>query len=127
MADPFTCSRGRSRGRTTEPSHPGAIPQAGPCLGNTSRTWDRKTTKPVGRHGILYGDKVISVKNGVRQDIWPKDNGQGYVANGEIGIVVGQYKGKSWPFGKKVPWKLEVEFSSQKGAKVRLQLVGVRR
>lgn len=78
--------------------------------------WDRRTTKPMGRHGILYGDKVINVKNDPRDDMWPDDSGQGYVANGEIGIVVGQYKGKAWK-PKKLPWKLEVEFSSQKGAK----------
>jgi hypothetical protein len=80
------------------------------------KQWDRKTTKPTGRHGILYGDKVISVKNGARDDMWPDNAGQGYVANGEIGIVVGQYKGKAWK-PKRLPWKLEVEFSSQKGAK----------
>jgi len=77
-----------------------------------AKYYDRKTTKPLGRHGILYGDKVINVQNSTRKDMWPKDAGQGYVANGEIGIAVGQYKGKSWPF-KKLPWKLEVEFSSQ--------------
>lgn len=76
----------------------------------------RKTTKPTGRHGILYGDKVISVKNGPRDDVWPEGKVEGYVANGEIGIVVGQYKGQSWK-PKKLPWKLEVEFASQKGVK----------
>lgn len=81
----------------------------------TAEKWNRKATKPMGRHNILYGDKVINVKNGPR-DLWPADSGQGYVANGEIGIVVGQYKGHSWK-PKKLPWKLEVEFSSQPGAK----------
>lgn len=80
------------------------------------KQWDRRTPKPFGRHGILYGDKVINIKNGARTDMWPEDSGQGYVANGEIGIVVGQYKGQAWKF-KGLPWKLEVEFSSQKGAK----------
>ena len=70
----------------------------------------------MGRHGILYGDKVMNVRNSPRDDMWPEGSGQGYVANGEVGIVVGQYKGKSWK-PKKLPWKLEVEFSSQKGAK----------
>ena len=78
--------------------------------------WQRKTTQPMGRHGILYGDKVINVKNATRDDMWPEESGQGYVANGEVGIVVGQYKGRSWR-PKKLPWKLEVEFSSQRGAK----------
>lgn len=76
----------------------------------------RKTPRPVGRHGILYGDKVISVTNGMRRDVWPKDDALGYVANGEIGIVVGQYKGKAWKLPG-LPKKLEVEFSSQRGVK----------
>jgi len=79
--------------------------------------WDRKTAKPAGRYGILYGDKVISVVNGPRKDVYPKQAEDGYVANGEIGIVVGQYKGQKWPYGKKLPWKVEVEFASQRGLK----------
>jgi ATP-dependent exoDNAse (exonuclease V) alpha subunit len=78
--------------------------------------WQRKTPPPMGRQGILYGDKVISVRNGRREDMWPEDGGLGYVANGEIGIVLGQYKGMKWK-PKRLPWKLEVEFASQKGAK----------
>jgi hypothetical protein len=81
-----------------------------------AKYYDRKTTKPLGRHGILYGDKVINIQNSIRKDMWPENVGQGYVANGEIGVVVGQYKGKSWK-PKKLPWKLEVEFSSQPGVK----------
>lgn len=77
--------------------------------------WHRKTPAPMGRQNILYGDKVINVKNGRRKDAWP-DGSMEYVANGEIGIVVGQYKGQSWK-PKKLPWKLEVEFASQKGFK----------
>lgn len=78
--------------------------------------WARKTAKPFGRQGILYGDKVMSLKNGPRRHVRPEGAGQSYVANGELGIVVGQYKGQKWPFGNKSPWKLEVEFSSQRGA-----------
>ncbi|MDX2223871.1 MAG: AAA family ATPase [Rhodospirillaceae bacterium] len=73
--------------------------------------WLRKTAKPLGPQGILYGDKVINVANSSRRDVWPEK--KSYVANGEIGIVVGQYKG-----GKiQKPWKHEVEFSTQPGFK----------
>jgi hypothetical protein len=78
--------------------------------------YQRKVPKPVGRHGILYGDKVISVTNGPRRDFWPKENALAYVANGEIGVVVGQYKSQNSKF-KGLPKKLEVEFSSQQGVK----------
>lgn len=90
--------------------------------------YDRRTPKPSGRHGILYGDKVINVTNGRRKDVWPLVFGGrdalAYVANGEIGMVVGDYQGVSAKQrrrenGKKVtlPWKLQVEFSSQVGFK----------
>jgi hypothetical protein len=77
--------------------------------------WERKTCKPLGAQGILYGDKVINVANGRRYDVYPKME-KGYLANGEIGIVVGQFKGSGWK-PKGLPWKIEVEFSSQLGFK----------
>jgi hypothetical protein len=55
------------------------------------------------------------VKN-QRRRVWPKEDALGYVANGEIGIVVGQYKGRNSKI-KGAPWALEVEFSSQSGYK----------
>jgi hypothetical protein len=68
----------------------------------------------------LYGDKIINVRNQRRYDVSPKTE-SAYLANGEIGLVVGQYKGRKWEenpkLGKKLPWKLEVEFSSQPGSK----------
>ena len=77
--------------------------------------WKRKTCKPSGAQGILYGDKVINIANARRRDVHPQlDNA--YLANGEIGIVVGQYKGRKWkPRG--LPWKIEVEFSTHLGHK----------
>jgi hypothetical protein len=75
------------------------------------KPWDRKTFKPLGRQDILYGDKVINVANGSRDDVFPEKD-SAYLANGEIGMVVGQYKGKDWK-PKTLPWKAEVEFSSQ--------------
>ena len=77
--------------------------------------WQRKTCKPLGPQGILYGDKVINIVNGRRSDVYPKLE-KPYLANGEIGLVVGQFKGSNWK-PKGLPWKMEVEFSSQLGFK----------
>ena len=76
--------------------------------------WGRKVTRPVGPQTLLYGDKVINVVNQRRRDVWPKPAGEAYLANGDIGIVVGQYKTKKL---RGMPWKLEVEFAGQLGPK----------
>jgi UvrD-like helicase C-terminal domain len=77
--------------------------------------WERKTCKPLGAQAILYGDKVINIANGPRYDVYPEKD-KAYLANGEIGLVIGQFKGSKWK-PKKLPWKMEVEFSSQLGFK----------
>ena len=78
--------------------------------------WRRKIPKPFGSQQILYGDKVINVVNQKRRDVWPATDGDAYLANGDLGIVVGQYKGpKSTLRG--LPSKLEVEFAGQLGHK----------
>jgi ATP-dependent exoDNAse (exonuclease V) alpha subunit len=77
-------------------------------------SWARKVPKPIGPQALVYGDKVINVVNQKRRDVWPKPEGEAYIANGDLGIVVGQYKTKSL---KGMPWKLEVEFAGQLGAK----------
>lgn len=73
-----------------------------------------KLPKPLGIEEIVYGDKVINIRN---HPVHPRrvypDNGQNYIANGEIGIVVGQFKNKYHTF-KGQPRNTEVEFSSQK-------------
>jgi hypothetical protein len=86
--------------------------------------WERKTCKPLGAQGVLYGDKVINVANSTRYDVVDsafRRVEKAYLANGEIGLVVGQFKSKKWEqnpkLGKKLPWKIEVEFSSQLGFK----------
>jgi energy-coupling factor transporter ATP-binding protein EcfA2 len=79
-----------------------------------STGWNRTITRPFGRQGILYGDKVINLLNQRRYDVFPKVEGEAYVANGDLGIVVGQYKTKKF---KGLPWKLEVEFAGQLGTK----------
>lgn len=71
--------------------------------------------KPFGAEEIVYGDKVMNLMNTRVKDKWvyPKD-GINYIANGEIGVVTGQYKRNKFAF-KGRPQYMEVEFSSQKG------------
>jgi hypothetical protein len=76
--------------------------------------WSRKVPRPVGPQALLYGDKVINIINQQRRDVYPQVDGVAYIANGDIGIVVGQYKTKNF---KGLPWKLEVEFAGQLGHK----------
>jgi hypothetical protein len=76
--------------------------------------WGRKVPRPVGNQSLLYGDKVINVLNQRRRDVWPAPEGVAYIANGDIGIVVGQYKTQKF---KGMPWKLEIEFAGQLGYK----------
>lgn len=82
--------------------------------------WGRRTPKPMGPEGIVYGDKVINVTNHRRKHVWPEqrtdvDPAQDclkYIANGEIGMVVGKFKRER---GGPLPRNLEVEFSTQPG------------
>ncbi|WP_163165404.1 AAA family ATPase [Arthrobacter sp. Alg241-R88] len=75
--------------------------------------WKRKIPKPVGPQEIVYGDKVINVRNKARTRFWPEnDDALAYVANGEIGVVVGPFK----KIGSKISLnQWEVEFSTQPG------------
>jgi ATP-dependent exoDNAse (exonuclease V) alpha subunit len=69
--------------------------------------------KPMGAEEIVYGDKVINLINHKRKHYSrEKGTGEGYLANGEIGIVVGQTKSK---YMKGKPWLLKMELSSQPG------------
>lgn len=78
-----------------------------------SRNKYRKTPKALGPEEIVYGDKVINVRNQRRWwEIYPEEGCDKYVANGEIGLAVGQFKGPQAKY-KGFPWKLEVEFTSQ--------------
>jgi ATP-dependent exoDNAse (exonuclease V) alpha subunit len=76
----------------------------------------RRVPKPMGPQEILYGDKVIQVVNQSRDHVWPRRSERLYLANGDIGIVVGEFKTKTFP-GK--PKNLEVEFTSESGTKVK--------
>jgi ATP-dependent exoDNAse (exonuclease V) alpha subunit len=53
-----------------------------------------KIPSPIGLEEIVYGDKVINLFNSRRnpKDVWPDTNALNYVANGEIGVVIGQFK-----------------------------------
>ena len=75
-----------------------------------TRQW-RSIPKPMGPERIVYGDKVINVRNHRRDGkrVYPAEGALGYVANGEIGLVVGQWKSRGSP---KI---VKVEFASQKG------------
>ena len=76
----------------------------------------RKVPKPFGSQGILYGDKVINVRNQHRKDVFPPTENESYIANGDIGVVVGQYKGGNAKYPG-LPWKAESEFAGQLGHK----------
>lgn len=81
---------------------------------------NRKYPKPMGQEEIVYGDKVINLLNtdctlpwNTHRKVYP-DKHRPYVANGEIGMVIGYF----WTNdhrnrGLDFRWKMEVEFSSQ--------------
>jgi len=73
-----------------------------------------RITRPRGPEEIVYGDKVINVRNHKRSKVYPKDGALTYIANGEIGVVTGQTK-KTTDTWKGLPWLTKVEFSSQPG------------
>lgn len=72
----------------------------------------RSIPKPAGEFQIIYGDKVINNRNGFvpAYRTYPKE--KSYLANGEIGMVVGhrRTRAKKWD-----PVDVEVEFSTQLG------------
>lgn len=71
----------------------------------------RSIPKPLGAERVVYGDKVINIANHKRggRKVYPETGSLGYLANGEIGITVGQWKTRGNP---KI---LHTEFSSQPG------------
>ncbi|MCA9630730.1 MAG: AAA family ATPase, partial [Myxococcales bacterium] len=79
-------------------------------LGRAASYRGRKIHRPLGPQGIIYGDKVINLKNSSRRSVYPER--PSYVANGDVGLVVGNYKTKKQ---KKLYPYLEVEFTSQLG------------
>ena len=74
----------------------------------------RNIPVPMGDSQIVYGDKVINSRNWSvsKKRLYPEPEKNGYLANGEIGMVVGHRRThvKDW-----YPNCLEVEFSTQSG------------
>ena len=74
----------------------------------------RKIPKLKGDQQIIYGDKVINNRNWSvpKSRMFPRPDSTGYLANGEIGIVVGHRwtNKRNWK-----PKNLEIEFSTQRG------------
>ena len=83
--------------------------------------WQRKYPEPKGAEEIVYGDKVINLVNtdpklwrNKHRKVYPEKEAA-YIANGEIGMIVGFFRKKGT---RGLRWKeLEVEFSSQPGFK----------
>ncbi|HZO66591.1 MAG TPA: AAA family ATPase [Kribbellaceae bacterium] len=71
----------------------------------------RYHAKPIGPERIVVGDKVINVRNHqfTQRRVYPRD-AERFVANGELGVVVGQSRSKwvTW-----TPNKTEIEFSGR--------------
>ena len=76
----------------------------------------RRFLKPQTDQMIVYGDKVINNRNMhvPKNKTWPEKDG--YLANGEIGVVVGQMRTRKYNYA---PRSLEVEFSTQAGSVVK--------
>lgn len=75
--------------------------------------------KPKGNDNMVYGDKVINLKN-TRWENWQwinpstkKEEALNYIANGEIGVITGKFRGRSGN-GKGEP-QIEIAFSTQPG------------
>ena len=75
--------------------------------------WHRRIPPPLGPQKILWGDKIINIRN--RTDVWtiPRTE-DAYVANGDLGVVVGEFKSKDF---NGIPENLLVEMSSQPGVR----------
>lgn len=79
----------------------------------------RKVAKPKGNDNIVYGDKVINLRN-TRWENWqwikPSDKkaeALNYIANGEIGVITGEFRAKDG--SRKGEPNIEIAFSTQPG------------
>jgi hypothetical protein len=70
--------------------------------------YGHRPPRPIGPERIVMGDKVMQTRNDSRAKAYSDGVGMNYVANGEIGVVVGR--------ASKSPTFANVEFSSQVGA-----------
>lgn len=78
--------------------------------------YKRRIPPPMGSQRIIYGDKVINVLNANRRpkSVYPRPTSNAFIANGDLGIVVGQYKTKSF---HGLPKAVEIEFENAPGTK----------
>ena len=83
---------------------------------NVSRFQKPRFLKPQGNQLIVYGDKVINNRNTPLSKSRRFPAEEGYLANGEIGIVVGQMRTRNFNYP---PRQMEVEFSTQSGYTVK--------
>lgn len=79
----------------------------------------RYVAKPKGSDNMVYGDKVINLKNS-KWESWQKVNPQekkqqayNYIANGEIGIITGRLRGRNHT--ERGEPNVEIAFSTQPG------------
>ena len=79
---------------------------------HAAKTQQYRFLKPQGGQLIVYGDKVINTRNRAvpKRLRWPDEDG--YLANGEVGIVVGEMRTKRYPH---TPKHMQVEYSTQPG------------
>jgi len=74
----------------------------------------RKTLHPLGNDGIIFGDKVINIRNqdrSFKMKGYPSEGCENYIANGETGIITRLWQKEN---GNKQNTH-QIEFSSQKG------------
>ena len=64
---------------------------------DASKKHRQKTfTPPLGPEGLIYGDKVINNRNNGSRHTYPRGD-NAYIANGDIGMIVGHRKTKNRP------------------------------
>jgi GTPase SAR1 family protein len=74
--------------------------------------WKSNIPKPLGRDNFVYGDKVINLRNTAHKYTNPyKSDSLEYLANGEVGVIVGEVSRKK----NKRDLKVFVSLSSQPG------------
>jgi len=86
---------------------------------NSTYPRKRKIAKPKGTDNIVYGDKVINLRNTVWEH-WQKIEPAGkkavalnYIANGEIGVITGEFRAKDST--EKGEPSIQIAFSTQPG------------
>lgn len=79
-----------------------------------------RTPRPIGPQRIIFGDKVLCVTNGTYSTYGEGGRAKHYIANGTLGVVVGEFS-KNYR-----PERLEVSFESLQNQKVQWWLSSLR-